>query len=98
MTEALQKQAATLYKLPRFRTAFHNVILYSLRSNGYYDFHYISRSITRADVLVADTPASQAAISYRDIRSDTAALHLKARGGDGETPSAAAGAVETGRV
>ena len=67
MTEALQKQAATLYKLPRFRTAFHNVILYSLRSNGYYDFHYISRSI-------------------------------KARGGDGETPSAAAGAVETGRV
>ena len=59
MTEVLQKQAATLYKLPRFRTAFHNVILYSLRSNGYYDYRYISRSITRADVLAADTPASQ---------------------------------------
>lgn len=55
MTEVLQKQAATLYKLPRFRTAFHNVILYSLRSNGYYDYRYISRSITRADVLAADT-------------------------------------------
>ena len=96
MTEVLQKQAATLYKLPRFRTAFHNVILYSLRSNGYYDYRYISRSITRADVLAADTPASQ--LQYLTEISDQTLLHLKARGGDGETPSAAAGAVETGRV
>lgn len=73
MTEVLQKQAATLYKLPRFRTAFHNVILYSLRSNGYYDYRYISRSITRADVLVADTPASQ--LQYLTEISDQTLLH-----------------------
>lgn len=73
MTEVLQKQAATLYKLPRFRTAFHNVILYSLRSNGYYDYRYISRSITRADVLAADTPASQ--LQYLTEISDQTLLH-----------------------
>lgn len=73
MTEALQKQAATLYKLPRFRTAFHNVILRSLRSNGYYDYRYISRSITRADVLVADTPATQ--LQYLSEISDQTLLH-----------------------
>ncbi|MCR0325893.1 FRG domain-containing protein [[Clostridium] innocuum] len=73
MTESFQKQAQTLYKNPRFHDAFHRELLHSLRVNGYYDYHYISGNIARADILVSQTPAQQ--LQYQENVPDREILH-----------------------
>lgn len=59
MTESFHQQTDALYDHTPFRDAFLREILRSLRSNGYYDYHYINKNISRSDVLVSETQIEQ---------------------------------------
>ena len=72
MTEVLPKSKQRSIELPRFRTAFLSVILYSLRSNGYYDYRYTAE-LTPAQMFWLRTPASQ--LQYLTEISDQTLLH-----------------------